>query len=81
MKRESSALKRLWPFARPEKKLFVIALAATPLAMLLSLAQPYLMKLAIDDHIVPGQFEGLHLIGGLFLATILLSTSGEGMIS
>ncbi|MEC7241969.1 MAG: ABC transporter ATP-binding protein [Myxococcota bacterium] len=72
MQRESKALRRLWPFAKPDRRLFIIALLATPLAMALSLLQPWLMKTAIDGHIVPGNFEGLHLIAGLFIATIVL---------
>jgi len=40
--------------------------------MLLSLLQPWLMKVAIDGHIVSGQFEGLALIAGLYTATIVL---------
>ena len=72
MQRETKALKRLWPFAKADRRLFVFALLATPIAMALSLLQPWLMKTAIDGHIVPGNYDGLHLIAGFFIATILL---------
>jgi len=72
MNREMQALRRLWPFAKPDRKLFVIALILTPVAMGLSLLQPWLMKLAIDSHIVKGEFSGLETIAGLFLLTIVI---------
>jgi ATP-binding cassette, subfamily B, multidrug efflux pump len=71
MNREWQALKRLWPFARPDNKLFMVALVLTPMAMALSLLQPWLMKTAIDSHIVPGKFEGLSLLAGIYLVTIV----------
>jgi ATP-binding cassette subfamily B multidrug efflux pump len=72
MNREWQAVKRLWPFARPDYRLFIIALILTPMSMALSLLQPWLMKTAIDSHIVPGQFDGLKIIAGIYLATIVL---------
>ena len=71
MNREWQALKRLWPFARPDSKLFVIALILTPMTMGLSLLQPWLMKNAIDSHIVPGNFDGLTFIVGIYAGTIV----------
>lgn len=72
MNREWQAVKRLWPFAQPDRRLFIIALILTPMSMALSLLQPYLMKTAIDSHIVPGDFDGLRLIAGIYLGTIVL---------
>ncbi len=66
--KELGLLRRLWPFARPDAWAFVVAGLLTPLAAGLSLLQPYLLKLAIDDHIVPGIAAGLTGIALLYLA-------------
>lgn len=42
---------RMWPFAAPSSGLFLTALILTPIATLISLAQPWLMKTAIEEHI------------------------------
>lgn len=42
---------RMWPFAAPSKELFLAALILTPVATAISLAQPWLMKAAIEEHI------------------------------
>ena len=64
-------LRRLWPYLRPDGWAFGIALVLTPLAAVLSLVQPYLLKRAIDDHIVPGVAEGLMGVALTYLAAVL----------
>lgn len=44
-------ISRMWPFAAPSGGLFLTALILTPIATLISLAQPWLMKAAIEEHI------------------------------
>jgi len=61
----------MFPFIRPDLWAFVVALAITPLAAGLSLAQPYLLKRAIDDHIVPGVVDGLWMVALAFLGAVL----------
>ncbi len=63
--------KRLWPFLRPDAWAFAVSLALTPLAALLSLVQPYLLKRAIDDHVVPGVAEGLMTVALTYLAAVV----------
>ncbi len=63
--------RQLWPFMRPDLWTFAVALALTPLAALLSLVQPYLLKTVIDDHVVPGMAEGLGTIALLYLGAVL----------
>lgn len=46
------------------------AMLLLPLATAARLVQPYLVKVAIDKHIVPGQLAGLEWIVALFLFTV-----------
>lgn len=64
-------LKRFWTFARPDSWAFVFALLATPLIAAGNLAQPYLLKRAVDEHIVPGVEEGLLDVAVLYLFAVL----------
>jgi ATP-binding cassette, subfamily B, multidrug efflux pump len=64
-------LARIWPFARPDAWAMALALVMTPIVAGLSLAQPWLLKEAIDGHIVPGQIEGLREIALLYLAAVV----------
>ncbi len=65
--RDVTLLRRVWPFVREDGWALGLALAATPLAAALSLVQPYLLKLAIDRHLVPRRAEGLGLLVLAFL--------------
>uniref|UniRef100_A0A831UGX9 ABC transporter ATP-binding protein n=1 Tax=Geobacter metallireducens TaxID=28232 RepID=A0A831UGX9_GEOME len=55
----------------PYRWLAVAALCLLPLAAAARLAQPWVMKVAIDEHIVTGRMEGLPLVAAGFLALIL----------
>lgn len=66
-----SHLRRLWPFLRPDGAGFVVALACIPVVAGLGVAQPLLLKQAIDGHIVPGEAEGLLRVALLFLAAVV----------
>ena len=59
MQGDLSLFKRLWPFARPDSHLFGLALLLTPITTGLALAQPYVMKRVVDDHVTTGQLDGL----------------------
>jgi len=43
---------RLWATARPHHRLVWSSMALFPLIAVVELAQPYLLKVAIDDHIL-----------------------------
>jgi len=64
---DAGMLRRLWPFLRPDAWAFGLALALTPAAAGLSLVQPWLLKRAIDDHLVPGVAEGLMGVALLYI--------------
>ncbi|MEE2750695.1 MAG: ABC transporter ATP-binding protein [Myxococcota bacterium] len=70
---EMKLLLRLWPFARPDRRFFGFALLLTPLAMLGSLAQPLLLKEAIDNHIVTGEVQGLYRVALFYVLVVLLT--------
>lgn len=92
MKRGAGSVARLWPFLRPDAWRFALALACIPVVAGLGVAQPLLLKRAVDDHIVPGVEAGLLATAGTFLAavfatfvveavyTLLLSTAAENTI-
>ncbi|RME21126.1 MAG: ABC transporter ATP-binding protein [Deltaproteobacteria bacterium] len=64
---DAHLLASVWPFARPDAWAYVVALLVTPLVALLGLAQPWLLKRAIDEHIVPGVADGLTGVALLYL--------------
>ena len=76
---DAGMLRRLWPFLKPDAWAFAVALALTPLAALLSLVQPYLLKRAIDEHVVPGVAEGLLTVALLYLGAVVIGYFMEGV--
>ncbi|HSL18384.1 MAG TPA: ABC transporter ATP-binding protein [Methylomirabilota bacterium] len=75
---DRSMLRALWPYLRPDAWAFVTALLLTPAATALSLVQPWLLKRAIDEHIVPGVAEGLGTVALAYLAAVLAAYVLEG---
>ncbi|MBK06107.1 MAG: hypothetical protein CL920_07750 [Deltaproteobacteria bacterium] len=69
---DSRLLRRLWPYVEPNRWLLYLAIVLTPLTMLISLVQPWLMKRCIDDFITPGKLEGLQWIAGMYLVSVLV---------
>lgn len=74
-----AAFRRLWPLMRRDSWAFLLALILTPLAAALSLAQPYLVKQVIDEHVVRGLSEGLMGVALLYLAALLGAYVVEGV--
>ncbi len=70
MKRDLQLLARLWPHARPDAWVLVYCLLATPAIAAMSLAQPWLLKRIIDEHVVPGTLEGLDTLAFWYLAAV-----------
>jgi ATP-binding cassette, subfamily B, multidrug efflux pump len=66
-------LRYLWPYRRQA----FVALAAIICGSVLQLAQPYLMKIAIDRHIAVGNLRGLDRIALAFLAILLAAFALE----
>jgi ATP-binding cassette subfamily B multidrug efflux pump len=70
---DSVLMRRLLGYLRPYKLQVAIALAAIVSASVLQLAQPYLMKIAIDRYIATGDLAGIDRIALAFLAILLAS--------
>lgn len=66
-------LKRLWPFVQQDQWILWTALVMTPVISLCALAQPYLIKMAIDDHFTTGDFAGLPRVAWMYLGVALVS--------
>ncbi|MGH7928211.1 MAG: ABC transporter ATP-binding protein, partial [Candidatus Binatia bacterium] len=65
---------RLWKFMVPYKRLFVLAMLLLPLQQAFGLAQPYLMKIGIDQYIANRDLWGLQTVGLLFLGSLVGET-------
>ncbi len=63
---------RLWATARPHHRLVWSSIALFPLVALVELAQPYLLKVAIDDYILESDWVGLAVVAGLYAATLVV---------
>ena len=64
-------LKRIGQFVRPHAGWLIVSLCLIPIMLALELAQPYLLKIAIDRHIASGDPAGLGWISALFVALVL----------
>ena len=62
--------RRLWTAARRHHGLVAMALGLFPLIAAAELAQPYLLKVAIDDHILTADWAGLAVTAGLYALTL-----------
>jgi ATP-binding cassette subfamily B protein len=74
---DSVLMRRLLRYLVPYRSQVGLALVAIIAAAALQLAQPYLVKVAIDRHIQPGNLEGLDRIALAFLAILLASFTLE----
>ncbi len=72
-------LRRLWTYVRPDWWTVLVALILTPVIAGLSLAQPALLKTAIDDHIVPRELPGLQQVALLYLGAVLAAYVCEAL--
>jgi ATP-binding cassette, subfamily B, multidrug efflux pump len=61
---------RLWVAARAHRPLLYATLALYPAIALAELSQPYLLKIAIDDYILAGDWVGLSLTAAAYAATL-----------
>ncbi len=85
-------LRRLFGYLRPHKGLLSLALASLALGTAGQLAGPYLVKVLIDRHVVPGVTEGLFrwallyfgalcaAMGFLYLQMLSVSVIGQRVI-
>ena len=67
-------IKRLWKFIIPYKRLFFCTMLLLPLQQAFGLAQPYLMKIGIDQYIAGKDLWGLQNVMLLFLLALIGET-------
>jgi ATP-binding cassette subfamily B multidrug efflux pump len=70
-------MRRLLTYLRPYWKTVLVAFAAILIGAGAALAQPYLMKVAIDDYIGSLQLEGLDQLALLYVAILLVAFAAE----
>jgi ATP-binding cassette subfamily B protein len=73
---DARLMKRLWRFVRPHWRLLVAALVMMPITVGFELAQPYLLKVAIDGYIAasPPTVDGLGWIAAGYVVLVLLQS-------
>ncbi len=67
-------IRRLWQFILPYKRLFLLSMLLLPLQQAFGLAQPYLMKIGIDQYIAGKDLWGLQSVMLLFLGALIGET-------
>jgi ATP-binding cassette, subfamily B, multidrug efflux pump len=68
---DRTLLKRIFGYVWPYKLELGLAVVLLPVISLCEVAQPYLLKRAIDDHISVGRLAGLGRVGLFYLAALL----------
>jgi ATP-binding cassette, subfamily B, multidrug efflux pump len=68
---DARLMRRLLAFLRPYWRQVLLAFVAIIAGAAGQLAQPYLIKVAIDQHIATGRLEGLDTLALLFLAIVI----------
>jgi ATP-binding cassette subfamily B protein len=76
-------IRRLWRFIVPYRALFGLGLMLLPLQQIFGLAQPIIMKVAIDRYIEGANIWGLGVMGGgdLLLSVLLHHACGSEIFS
>jgi ATP-binding cassette subfamily B protein len=68
---DGALLRRIFTYVWPYRTLIALSIALLPLAAAIELAQPYLLKKAIDEHIAVRRLAGLDRLGFFFLLALL----------
>ncbi len=74
---DARLMRRLLQYLRPYWRSVAIALVAIIIGSAASLAQPYLVKIAIDRYIALGRLEGLDRLALLYLAILVGAFAAE----
>jgi len=69
---DARLMRRVWAFTRPHMRLVLVTCALFPAVALMELAQPYLVKIAIDEHILRRDWAGLGRVALLFLVLLIV---------
>jgi ATP-binding cassette, subfamily B, multidrug efflux pump len=74
---DARLMRRLLQYLRPYWRQVCVALGAILVGSAASLAQPYLIKVAIDRYIAAGQLDGLDRIALLYLVILVAAFAAE----
>ena len=74
---DARLMRRLLQYLRPYWRQVGVALGAIVVGSAASLAQPYLIKVAIDRYIAAGRLDGLDRIAMLYLAILVAAFAAE----
>jgi ATP-binding cassette subfamily B protein len=74
---DARLMRRLLIYLRPYWRAVAVALLALFVGAGAALAQPYLMKVAIDRYIAPGQLEGLNGLALLYVVILVVAFAAE----
>src|SRR5262245_29150803 len=74
---DARLMRRLVHYLRPYWRQVVVALVAMVLGGCAALAQPYLIKIAIDRYIAAGALDGLNWLALLFLTVLTVGFVAE----
>jgi len=74
---DARLMRRLLQYLRPYWRSVIVALVAIVVGGLASLAQPYLVKVAIDRYIASRQVAGLDGLAGLYFLVLVAAFSAE----
>jgi ATP-binding cassette subfamily B protein len=74
---DSRLMRRLLMYLRPYWRSVAVAFVALFVGALAALAQPYLMKVAIDRYIAQSRLEGLNQLALLYVAILVIAFAAE----
>jgi ATP-binding cassette subfamily B protein len=74
---DSRLMRRLLTYLRPYRTPVAVAFVALLVGALAALAQPYLMKVAIDRYIAQSRLEGLNQLALLYVAILVVAFAAE----
>ncbi len=72
-------IRRLWTYVRPHQRWVWLGLTLLLFTSAVGLLQPWILKLAIDRYIVPGELGGFGWILLLYAAAAILELAGRGL--
>jgi len=68
---DARLIRRLWRYVKPHRSLVGSSLVLMFVVSAVQLVQPYLIKIAIDDHIAQKRLDGLGSLALLFMAALV----------
>src|SRR5882672_4812295 len=74
---DARLMRRLLQYLRPYWRSVLVAFVVIIVGAAVSLAQPYLMKIAIDRYIATGRLAGLDRLAAVYLALLVISFAAE----